>query len=227
MTMPGQDARRSHNVARRIPRPLILCATAMALTLIAGAARGQSAGSSAPTQPQAQTPSQTAAANDSGTKTATSAAAAAPASAPKAKPKAKRVYTEDDLSSLHGKISVVGGDSARDNSSDEDDSDSGQPASTNRSSASAAENRWREMAQQIKDQIADVDRQIADKKAEIAKAGGVAFDPSSGLSQGVIVIHDRNAQLKQLEDHKKSLEQQLQNLADQGRQAGADPGWFR
>jgi cell division protein FtsB len=53
------------------------------------------------------------------------------------------------------------------------------------------------------------------------------MDPSTGLTQNVIIIHDRNAELKALQDRRQNLERQLDNLADQGRRAGADPGWFR
>lgn len=79
----------------------------------------------------------------------------------------------------------------------------------------------------IKDQIAAVDQQIEQKKDEIAKAGPASMDPSTGLAQNVIIIHDRNAELKALQDRRQNLERQLDSLADQGRRAGADPGWFR
>ncbi len=114
-----------------------------------------------------------------------------------------------------------------------DASSSGQPADDSSAQAggtsveSKDEAYWRGRADAIKRQIADVDRQIDDKKAEIAKAGPTSFDPSAGLSQGVIIIHDRNAELKDLEDRKQSLENQLDQLADEGRKAGADSGWFR
>jgi len=155
-----------------------------------------------------------------GAKTETLAEAARQ-NAQKSKPKPKHVYTDDDLSNMGGAISVVG-DSSSGHSAD----DSNAQASDT-SSESKDEAYWRGRADAIKRQIADVDRQIEDKKAEIAQAGPASFDPSAGLSQGVIVIHDRNAELKDLEDRKQSLEDQLDQLADEGRKAGADSGWFR
>lgn len=146
--------------------------------------------------------------------------AARKASAEKDKPKAKRVYTEDDLANIHGTISVVG-----DKSSDSGDRD--QADDTPRSSAGNNEAYWRSRARNIKEQISDTDRRIAEVKAEIAKSGAASFDPSTGLSQGVIIIHDRNAQVKQLEDRKASLQRQLDDLADEARKAGADSGWTR
>lgn len=147
---------------------------------------------------------------------------AARQNAQKAKPKPQRVYTDDDLSSIGGTISVVGDVSSSGQSADNSDM---QPSDA--SSGSKDETYWRGRADALKNQISDVDRQIEDKKAEIAKAGATSFDPSAGLSQGVIIIHDRNAELKDLEDRKQSLENQLDQLADEGRKAGADSGWFR
>jgi hypothetical protein len=149
---------------------------------------------------------------------------AARQNAQKAKPKPAHVYTDDDLSSIGGTISVVG--DASSSHSDGGDANSAAPGA-GASSGAQDETYWRGRADAIKNQIADVDRQIDAKKAEIAKAGATSFDPSAGLSQGVIVIHDRNAELKQLEDRKQSLEDQLDQLADEGRKAGADSGWFR
>ena len=142
--------------------------------------------------------------------------------AQKDKPKAKRVYTEDDLAGLHGTISVVG-----DQSSGSDDGDANDSSSRASSGGNNSEAYWRSRARAIKEQIADADRRIAQIKAEIAKSGAASFDPSTGLSQGVIIIHDRNAQVKQLEDRKASLQRQLDDLADEARKAGADPGWTR
>ena len=147
---------------------------------------------------------------------------AARQNAQKPKPKPNHVYTDDDLSSVGGAISVVG-----DASSSDQSSGNSNAQASGASSGSNDETYWRGRADAIKRQIADVDRQIENKKAEIAKAGPASFDPSAGLSQGVIVIHDRNAELKDLQDRKQSLENQLDQLADEGRKAGADSGWFR
>jgi hypothetical protein len=49
----------------------------------------------------------------------------------------------------------------------------------------------------------------------------------SGASAGVIYIEDRNRQIKQIEEQKEKLQQSLEDLAEEGRKAGADSGWFR
>jgi hypothetical protein len=232
----GRDILRNARCRLGLP----LAAVLLAAFLPSVAAKAQSA---SPTPAQAQTSSQSSQSQASSQSASQSPAPAqslqtvpgsksetlgdaARTNAQKAKPKSKHVYTDDDLSSIGGTISVVGDSSSSGRSSDGGDASSGAQVS-DASSGSKDETYWRGRANAIKNQIADVDRQIEDKKAEIAKAGATSFDPSAGLSQGVIIIHDRNAELKQLEDNKQSLENQLDQLADEGRKAGADSGWFR
>jgi len=195
-------------------------------------------GSTPPAQPPAQTqtqpssqaptqtPSQAAAQSDSSAQPQSLADAARQANAQKDKPKAKHVYTDENLSSIHGTISVVGDGSSRGSSRNGDSVETSAGAAP-AAAGNNSEAYWRSRARAIKDQIASTDQQIADVKAEIAKSGAASFDPSAGLAQGVIVIHDRNAEVKELEDRKRSLENQLDELADEARKAGADSGWAR
>lgn len=155
--------------------------------------------------------------------------------AQKAKAAAK-VVTDEDVSRLSGGgVSVVG-----DDNSGSSDSGSGEssaysaPGSGNGSSSGSSgqandngEKYWRGRAKEIMSQIAATDQQISKLKDDIAKSGPTGVDPTTGLTQNVIIIHDRNAQLKQLEDRKASLQKQLDDLADEGRRAGADSSWFR
>lgn len=203
-------------------RRLLLLPAVLLPFITALSAMAQSA-TTPPAQSQAQSQSQTPAQTDSADQPQSLADAARAANAQKDKPKAKHVFNDDNLSSVRGTISVVG-DGSSDRSSDGDKSSAGQG---NASSASKDEAYWRKRAQAIKDQIADVDRQIDAKKAEIAQAGPASFDPTTGLSQGVIIVHDRNAELKELQDREQRLQAQLDSLADEGRKDGADSGWFR
>jgi hypothetical protein len=219
-------------VAKKIRRRAGLALLPIALLAFgpAPAVQGQSQ-SAPPAQPpaqaqtQSQPSSQTTAQTDSGNQPQSLADAARQAKAQQNKPKAKRVYTEDNLSTVHGTISVVGGGSSGGsaaNGNSTEGPNGAAPAAGNNSEAY-----WRARARAIKDQIASTDQQIADVKAEIAKEGPTSFDPSTGLSQSVIIIHDRNAEVKQLEDRKRSLENQLDELGDEARKAGADSGWTR
>ena len=193
----------------------------------AASAMAQTA-SAPPAQSPAPAPSESqpaASQADTGNKPQSLGDAARAAKAQKDNSKAKRVYTGDDLAHIHGTISEVGNGSSGDRSSE--DGYSGAASEENQSSAANKEAFWREKARVIQDHIAAVDQQIEQKKVEISKAGPASMDPSTGLTQNVIIIHDRNAELKALQDRRQNLERQLDNLADQGRRAGADPGWFR
>jgi len=181
--------------------------------------------SQAPSQPGPQ--SETTAQTDSGDKQQSLGDAARKANAQKDKPKSKHVFTDDNLSSIRGTISVVGNGSSAGGSAENRNSSAGAQGNDTASPTEKDEAYWRGRARTIKDQIATVDQQIDKVKEEIAKSGPAAFDPSTGLSQNVIIIHDRNAQLKELEERKQNLERQLDDLADEGRKSGADSGWFR
>ncbi len=179
-----------------------------------------------PAQPASPPSSQATAPADSGTQPQSLADAARQANAQKDKPKAKHVYTDDNLSSIHGTISVVG-DGSSQSSVGNGDSNERSAGAAPAAGGNNSEAYWRSRARAIKDQITSTDQQIADVKAEIAKSGAASFDPSSGLNQNVIIVHDRNAEVKNLEDKKRSLENQLDELADEARKAGADSGWVR
>ena len=176
--------------------------------------------------PQPESPSVTATQRDAANKQQSPSDASRQTNGKKDKPKPKHVYTNDDLSGLSGTISVVGSESSDSRSAN---GTSGAISRGNNPASSANKNEayWRGKARAIKDQIAAVDQQIDRVNQEIAKSGPAAFDPTTGLQQNVIIVHDRNAELQRLQERKQNLEKQLDDLADEGRRAGADAGWFR
>jgi hypothetical protein len=136
-----------------------------------------------------------------------------------AKPK---VYTEDDLSGMKGPgVSVVGSSSRKRSPNANPGEGDGDYAGPN------TEEYWRSQARQILDAIAATDEAIEQKKEEIKKYGSGGFDVQTGRQQNIAYINDREGQLKQLEKHKADLQKQLDDLADEGRKAGASPAWFR
>lgn len=191
--------------------------------------------SQAPAQPQGSSQTQSnkatqsakASQENSASKQPSAADAAHKANAAPNKPKAKHVFTNDDLSGLGGGVSVVGSESSDRGSAVNQNSNAGLQGRNAAPSGDRNEAYWRQRAQAIKDQIAAVDQQIDKVKQEIAKSGPASFDPTTGLTQNVIVLHDRNAELQRLQDQKQRFEKQLDDLTDEGRKAGADPGWFR
>lgn len=142
-----------------------------------------------------------------------------------AKPK---VYTEDSVTTLSGHgVSVVGdGNSGGGGSSYSENSESGGGGGA-QGAAGSQESYWRGRANEIRKQMAACDQKISEIQDEIAKHGAVSVDPMSGAQAGVIFVEDRNAQIKQVEHQKDELQNQLDALAEEGRKAGADSGWFR
>ena len=155
--------------------------------------------------------------------------AARKAKAQKANSPTARVMTDDDVSRIGSAgVSVVGGGTTGARSFGA----SGRPeapaaAGGSAASGSSDERYWRGRAREILDEFSATDQQIASLKAEIAKSGPTGVDPSTGLTQNVIIIHDRNAQVKHLEERKAILQRRLEDLTDEGRKAGADSSWFR
>jgi len=132
-----------------------------------------------------------------------------------------KVYTEDDLSGMKGPgVSVVGEAPGR-------NTRRAQPTGPDGDGEPNSEQYWRGRARQILDAIAQTDVQIAQKKDEIKKFGSGGFDVTTGMKDNIAYIHDRNAQLKELENRKADLQKQLDELQDEGRQAGAPASWFR
>jgi hypothetical protein len=150
------------------------------------------------------------------------------AKAQKPKTETTKVYTEDKLSGLSGHgVSSVGSGSQGGGGSYGGNSYTNSGASSGSGSSGNNEAYWRGRANAIRDQMAGLDRQIAGIQDEIKKKGAVSVDPMSGASAGVIYIEDRNRQIKQVAEQKEKLQQSLEDLAEEGRKAGADSGWFR
>jgi len=205
----------------KFPRILLYTVVPLAWPAVSLLAQSQSSSQQSPPAQQSQTSPQT---QTQATPPAQSKDAAAADSAKKAsaeKPKPKKVYTEDDLSSMSkGGVSVVG--SGKKNNSrrvQNDDSDGDY--------APNSEEYWRSRSQPILDAIAATDTQIEQLKEDIKKYGNGGFDVQTGMKDNIAYIHDRNGQIQQLEKHKADLKKQLEDLEEEGRKAGAQPAWFR
>ena len=86
---------------------------------------------------------------------------------------------------------------------------------------------WRGKARDLLDQIAATEQHIAKLKDDIKKYGAGGFDVTTGMKNNVAYIDDRNGQVQELEKRKADLEKKLDQLAEAGRKAGAEPAWFR
>jgi hypothetical protein len=156
------------------------------------------------------------------------AEAARKAKAQKTKAAAPRVYTDDSVTHLSGHgVSVVGDSNAQNGGEEQEAYQANDGGQAQAGAGASREQYWRGRARTIRDQMAQIDRQIDGLRAEIAKQGAVSVDPQSGYQSGVIYVTDRNAQIKQLEERKDGLQKQMDALEDEGRKDGADSGWFR
>jgi hypothetical protein len=147
------------------------------------------------------------------------AEAARKAKAKKAKTE-KKVYSEEDLARMKGGVSVVGDGHAAANSSADSDPEGAAIAEDN-------ERQWRERAQQIHSQLDETDEQIKSLKEDIKKNGASGFNLQRGLKGDVAYVNDKNARLQKLQNQKKALEQELDQLQEEARKAGVPPEWVR
>jgi hypothetical protein len=142
----------------------------------------------------------------------------------KEKPKPKKVYTEEDMSSMKGGVSVVGDGNA---------GVGGTRQSTGNTKPGVVpmsgqdEDYWRGKARAILDAMAATDQEIAKTKDEIKKYGNDGFDAQSGRKDNVVYIESRSGKLQQLEKRKADLEKKMDQLQEEGRKAGAESSWFR
>jgi hypothetical protein len=150
----------------------------------------------------------------------------------KDKPKPRKVYTEADLSNLHGGVSVVG-----DSNSAAPNSNTAGPSAAKGAGGKAQagvvpmsgqdEQYWRGKAKEILDQMSAIDQEISKTKDDIKKYGADGFDAQSGFKDNVIYIDNRASKVQQLEKRKSELEKKLDQLQEDARKAGAPPEWLR
>jgi chromosome segregation ATPase len=159
---------------------------------------------------------------------AASKPAEAPAKAPaRATPeqKPKKVWTNDEIGSVKGTVSVVGDDKSSSRSSSS--ADSHLVSTTTEGSADARQKQIADYRNRINDyqnQIDAIDKRIAqlkDFKAEnSAPTGGI--NPAQGYN--MIPVED---QVKQLDDQKKKLQAKLDDTESEARKNGIEPGDLR
>jgi hypothetical protein len=146
----------------------------------------------------------------------------------KEKTKPKKVYTEEDLSGMRGNgVSVVGDEKPAGAGGATAKKTDGTTKMRVAAMSGQDEEYWRGKARPLLDEIAATEQQIAKSKEDIKKYGAGGFDVTTGMKNNIAYIEDRNGQVKELEKRRADLEKKLDQLAEQGRKAGAEPAWFR
>lgn len=142
------------------------------------------------------------------------------ASTPKPTSATGRVYTENDLSVLpRDTISVVGREipAATPSASAKNLA----PISGRYDDAKSGKNdeeHWRKRFLEIQNQMAAVDLRIKQVSDDIATFESDARNGS---------VAEVNFPLPELLEEKQELQKQIEHLQEEGREAGANPGWFR
>jgi DNA repair exonuclease SbcCD ATPase subunit len=149
----------------------------------------------------------------------TSKPAQPPATAEKKKP--KKVWTNDDLGSVKGKVSVVGEQS---NSDDEQDGVKSYQAQQKEDVRQQQISMYRDQIQQLQGQIEATEQrinQLKNFKGENTSPNG-GINPSHGYN--MVPLAD---QVKQLEDRKKQLQAKIQDIETDAKKNGIEPGDLR
>jgi hypothetical protein len=205
-------------------RSLILASVLILFSAFACAA--QSTGSGTPSQSDPSKP----AAQSQLPAPAASQAPAPNAAAPKdqasdkdqTKKKPKKVWTNEEMSTLHGKISVVG-----DPSQSSSYSDSRQWNTASDSGNTERENvivNYREQLRQLREQQDGVDKKIS----EFRNFKADNSSPSGGINARTrYSMTPAEDEIKQLEEKKKQIQAKIDAIEDEARKNGVEPGQLR
>jgi hypothetical protein len=141
------------------------------------------------------------------------------------KKKLKKIWTNEDMSSVRGTISIVGDPAKANASSDsrkaKNDSDAGNGDDLEREKVVA---NYREQLRQLREQQDDIDKKIADYRN---------FKADNASPSGGINVHNRYSmapsedQVRQLEEKKKQIQAKIDAIEEEARKNGIEPGELR
>jgi hypothetical protein len=210
-------------------RSLILASVLIVFSAFTCAAQSAGSGASAPSEPSKPSPqSQSSAPAAAQTQIPS---AAANANAPKdqssdkdqTKKKPKKVWTNEEMPTVHGNISVVGDPAQAGSSSDsqQGNTDSGKGGNSERARVIA---NYREQLRQFHQQQNDIDKKIADFRN--FKADNAS--PSGGINvRNRYSMTPTEDQIRQLEEKKKQIQTKIDAIEDEARKEGIEPGELR
>jgi hypothetical protein len=212
-------------------RSLILASVLILFSAFTCAAQSTGSGapsSSEPAKPAAQSLPPAPAASQAQT-SSSDANAAAPKDQPSdkdlTKKKPKKVWTNEEMSTIHGKISVVGDPQQANASSDSrkwnSDSDSGNANDLEREKVVA---NYREQLRQLREQQDAIDKKIANYRN--FKADNAS--PSGGINvRNRYSMTPAEDQIRQLEEKKKQIQARIDAIEEEARKNGIEPGELR
>ncbi|HKN26051.1 MAG TPA: hypothetical protein VJX72_14475 [Candidatus Acidoferrum sp.] len=144
-----------------------------------------------------------------------------PASTSPEKKKAKKVWTNDEIGSVKGGVSVVGDASSSSEKSGEKPS---APLSATDDAHQQQIEKYRRQIEQYQDQIDAIDKRII----QLKNFKGENTNPSGGINptQGYNMVPVED-QVKELEDKKKQLQAKIEDTEIEARKNGVDSGDLR
>jgi hypothetical protein len=153
----------------------------------------------------------------------------APANPPAEKKKPKKVWTNDEIGSVGGTVSVVG-EPTTPSSTGSASSGDGKKKPEPDANAPADDARQR-LIDNYRNQIAEIHSQmdaIDDRIAQLKSFKAENTDPSGGINptQGYNMVPLED-QVKQLEEKKKKLDSKISDIEVEAEKHGVDPGDLR
>jgi chromosome segregation ATPase len=141
-------------------------------------------------------------------------------------PKPKKVYTEDDISTKKSDISVVGNAATPADAAAAPDA----PAQGTVKGTITPEQKWRQAFAAQRAKIAQAEKELDVLQREESKAGLQYYsDPTKAMKEQLTrnEINEKAAKIDAKKKQIADLKQQLDDMEDQLRKEGGDPGWAR
>jgi chromosome segregation ATPase len=143
-------------------------------------------------------------------------------------PKPKKVYTDDDISTKKSDISVVGNPPPQNDTA----ASTSSTAIVNPSAKGGmtVEQQWRKRFADQRARIARAEQELDVLQREENKAGLQYYsDPTKAMKEQLTrnEINQKAAKIEAKKQEIAALKQQMEDLEDELRKAGGDPGWAR
>ena len=156
-----------------------------------------------------------------GSQTPDTKAAAPDKDASKDKKKPKKVWTNDEVSSIKGNVSVVGSAAPASSATPTAKPGDNSPSGDTREKQIA---RYRDQIRPLRQQLETTEKQLSDmrnfKGENSSSSGGINMSQNYSMTP----VED---QVKQLEAKRKDLQKQIDAIEDEARKNGVEPGELR
>ncbi|MEM7244156.1 MAG: hypothetical protein AAF533_02365 [Acidobacteriota bacterium] len=138
--------------------------------------------------------------------------------------RAENVFTQADLATSRGSVTVLSG-SGTSSSSNSDDDGWVKDVDDELAAIKEQEKIWRTRAQRIRSQLQETGQRIAELQRESSLAASYAIGvPAGGEFRSLATVR---SELRSKVEHYEALQKSWDALEVEARKAGAQPGWLR